>query len=254
MPRHRRSFTRSYRVKAAHLVIDEHRRVAEVARELDLNKNLLHTWVRDERWRMAEAREANSRRTDSNGGPPLSAPERAELVRLRATVAQQAKQIAFLEEASAYFAAAASKPSRLELIAAECTRRDVTRMAKLLGGVAGCCLVRSEPSESTQRKPFSHPSAVSLPLRARVLCAARGQGDVLHADGRTALTQIISLEVSCRLPLGTGGFAVEFHGQLGIVGVEDMFTERFSAGLEQCAERAGFRFDVALASLTGPLA
>jgi transposase len=117
MPRHRRSFTPQYRAKAAHLVIDEHRRVAEVAGELDLNKNLLHTWVRDERWRMAEARQAAARRTDSDGGGPLSVQERAELGRLRATVAQQAKQIAFLEQVSAYFAAVASKARPLELIA-----------------------------------------------------------------------------------------------------------------------------------------
>src|SRR5437879_537652 len=119
MSRPRRSFTSRYRVKAAHLVIDEHRRVAEVARELDLNKNLLHTWVRDERWRMAEAREAAAR-TNSDGEGPLSAPERAELMWLRATVAAQAKQIAFLERVSAYFAAAASKARRIEPIAAQC--------------------------------------------------------------------------------------------------------------------------------------
>jgi transposase len=117
MPRQRRSFTPQYRVKAAHMVIDEHRRVVEVARELDLNKNLLYTWVCDERWRMADAREAAARWADSDGGQPLSAQERAELVRLRATVAQQAKQIAFLEQVSAYFAAAASKARPLELIA-----------------------------------------------------------------------------------------------------------------------------------------
>jgi hypothetical protein len=42
---------------------------------------------------------------DPGGGQPLSADERAELVRLRAQVAEQAKDIAFLEKASAYFAA-----------------------------------------------------------------------------------------------------------------------------------------------------
>ncbi|ORB82708.1 hypothetical protein B1987_01280 [Mycobacterium kansasii] len=76
-------------------------RVAEVARELDLHENLLHTWVRDERRRMAAA--GGAARPDPGG--PLSAEERAELVRLRAQVAEQAKDIAFLEKASAYFAA-----------------------------------------------------------------------------------------------------------------------------------------------------
>jgi transposase-like protein len=85
-------------------VIDGNRRVAEVARELDLHENLLHTWVRDERRRMAAA--GAGPRSDPVGGEPLSAEERAELIRLRAQVAEQAKDIAFLEKASAYFAAA----------------------------------------------------------------------------------------------------------------------------------------------------
>ena len=104
MPRPRRSYTPEYRVEAAHRVIDGNRRVAEVARELDLHENLLHTWVRDERRRMAAA--GAGVRPDPGGGEPLSAEERAELVRLRAQVAEQAKDIAFLEKASAYFAAA----------------------------------------------------------------------------------------------------------------------------------------------------
>lgn len=132
MPRPRRSFTPQYRVKAAHMVIDEHRRVAEVARELDVHKNLLYTWVRDERWRLAEAREAAARRMDSDGGQPLSVQERAELVRLRATVVQQAKQIAFLEQVSAYFATTASKATLLEIIAAACVHHDVTLTDGLL--------------------------------------------------------------------------------------------------------------------------
>ncbi|MCV7386100.1 transposase [Mycolicibacter sp. MYC123] len=133
MPPRRRSFTPEYRAKAAHMVIDGHRRVAEVARELDLHKDLLYTWVRDERWRMAKVRSTDTQWTDPTAGQPLSVQERAELVRLRATVAQQAKEIAFLEEASAHFAAAASKVSRFhELMPAECVCRDVNRIAELL--------------------------------------------------------------------------------------------------------------------------
>ena len=104
MSRPRRSFTPEYRVEAAHRVIDGARRVAEVARELDLNENLLHRWVRDERRRIAAA--GGGLRSDPVGGEPLSADERAELVRLRAQVAEQVKDILFLEKASAYFAAA----------------------------------------------------------------------------------------------------------------------------------------------------
>ena len=103
MPRGRRSFTAEYKVEAAHRVIDGDRRVAEVARELDLHENLLHTWVRDERRRMAAA--AGGKVPDPGGGEHLSSAERAELVRLRARVNEQAKDIAFLEKVSAYFAA-----------------------------------------------------------------------------------------------------------------------------------------------------
>jgi transposase len=98
MPRRRRSFTPEHRVKAAHLVIDAHRRVAEVARELDMGTSLLHTWVRDERWRMSKVRGADARMLDTPGGQPVSAQQLAELLRLRATVTQQAKEIAFLKE------------------------------------------------------------------------------------------------------------------------------------------------------------
>lgn len=102
MSRPRRSFSPEYRVEAAHRVIDGNRRVAEVARELDLNDNVLHRWVRDERRRMAAA---GSNGTDYGGEEQLSSAERAELVQLRALVAEQSKDITFLKKASAYFAA-----------------------------------------------------------------------------------------------------------------------------------------------------
>jgi len=76
---------------------------------------------------MAEARKAATPATDSDGQRSLSESERAELVVLRATVVQQAKQIAFLEQVSAYFAAAASKARPLERIAAQCARFTATK-------------------------------------------------------------------------------------------------------------------------------
>jgi transposase len=107
MPRPRRSYSPEYRVEAAHRVIDSGRSVREIARELDVHENLLHKWVREERRRMAAAGQVGGggRQPDDSGGQQLSADERAELVRLRAKVAEQAKDIAFLEKASAYFAA-----------------------------------------------------------------------------------------------------------------------------------------------------
>ncbi|WP_435592792.1 transposase [Nocardia sp. bgisy118] len=105
MPRPRRSYSPEYRVEAAHRVIDSGRPVREIARELDVHENLLHKWVREERRRMAAAGQTGGRALDDGGGQPLSADERAELVRLRAKVAEQAKDIVFLEKASAYFAA-----------------------------------------------------------------------------------------------------------------------------------------------------
>lgn len=89
-------------MEAAHRVIDGNRRVAEVAVELNVHENQLHKWVADERRRMAAA--AGGRVRDPVGDKQLSVDERAELVRLRAKVAEQAKDIAFLEKASAYFA------------------------------------------------------------------------------------------------------------------------------------------------------
>src|SRR3954454_19180790 len=103
MPRGRRSFSPEYRVEAAHRVIDGNRRVAEVARELDLHENLLHKWVADERRRMAAAGGGGG--PEPGGGEPLSVGERAEVVRLRPQVAEKSKNIALLEKASAYLAA-----------------------------------------------------------------------------------------------------------------------------------------------------
>ena len=99
----RRLFTPEYRVEAAHRVIDGNRPVAEVALELNLHENLLHKWVSDERRRMAAATGGGGQ--DPGDGEQLSADGHAELVRLRAMVAEQSKDIAFLKKASAYFAA-----------------------------------------------------------------------------------------------------------------------------------------------------
>jgi transposase len=70
-------------------------------RELNLHENLLAKWVRAERLRDGVV-------TDVRHAPPdgeLTASERAELVRLRAEVAEKDRDITFLKRVSAYFAA-----------------------------------------------------------------------------------------------------------------------------------------------------
>jgi hypothetical protein len=107
---------------------------------------------------MAAAHGADACGMDSDGGQLLSAEERAELVPLRATVARQAKHIAFPRKSLGVLCGAASKVSRIELIAAECASHDVTRMAELLGvstsGYHTHLHARSvsEPSPRVQRR------------------------------------------------------------------------------------------------------
>lgn len=97
MSRTRRSFTTEYKVEAAHRVIDSGRTIAKVAGELGLKEALLGRWVADERRRV----EAAAARNDE----PLTPAERTELTRLRRQFIEQEKDIAFLKNASAYFAA-----------------------------------------------------------------------------------------------------------------------------------------------------
>ncbi|PBA38673.1 hypothetical protein CKJ63_26055 [Mycobacterium avium] len=78
MRRTRRSFTPEYRFTAAHRVIDGKERVVDVARELNVNDSVLHTWVRDERWRMSA--DSAGRLQGDPSGEPLLPKERAELV------------------------------------------------------------------------------------------------------------------------------------------------------------------------------
>jgi transposase len=92
----RRRFTLEFRTDAAHRVIDTGRSVKDVARELSILENSLSKWVRDERRRLETI--------EGSIGEPLSASERAELLRLRRQVAEQDKDLAFLGKAAAYFA------------------------------------------------------------------------------------------------------------------------------------------------------
>ena len=79
----RRRFTAECKIEAAHRVVNSGRSIAQVARDLPLNEVTLGNWVREER-----------RRLDALAGThaePLSATERAELLRLRKQVAEQEK-------------------------------------------------------------------------------------------------------------------------------------------------------------------
>ena len=93
----RRKFTLEFKVEAAHRVIDSGRSAREVAHDLSIDESLLSRWVRDERRRVESA--------EASGDVPLTAAERAELLRLRRQVAEQEKDLAFLGKAAAYFAA-----------------------------------------------------------------------------------------------------------------------------------------------------
>ena len=104
---HKKIIHAEYRVEAAHRVIDSGRTIVEMARDLGVGEQLLGRWVKDER-----VRQAAVAAVPDVPDTPLTETERAELVRLRRKVTDQARQfeeqerdVAFLKEASAYFAA-----------------------------------------------------------------------------------------------------------------------------------------------------
>ena len=71
----RRSFTEEYRDEAVKFVIDGHRSIAEVARNIGVHEMTLGKWVK-------KARDARQAATTPD--EPLSESERMELIRLRA--------------------------------------------------------------------------------------------------------------------------------------------------------------------------
>jgi transposase len=74
------------------LVVDGHRPVREVARELDVNHETLRNWV------------AALRRERAAPGGPVSADERAEIARLRRRVAELELEKEILKKAAVFFA------------------------------------------------------------------------------------------------------------------------------------------------------
>lgn len=92
VPEHRRRFSPEFREEAVRLVIDSHRPIAEVARELGIHDGTLGNWV------------ASYRREHAGEEPELSVSERARLRELERVNQELKMENEFLKKAAAYFA------------------------------------------------------------------------------------------------------------------------------------------------------
>jgi transposase len=90
--RKRREYTDEFKAGAVRLVLDEGKRVADIARDLDLTPSSLAGWVKQ------------ARADRSNGATGLTTEEREELVRLRKEVRRLEMERAILKKAAAFFA------------------------------------------------------------------------------------------------------------------------------------------------------
>ena len=111
MARNQRHYDHEYKVQAVKLA-QEMGSIAAAARELGISKNTLYTWIK-------QVREG-----DLDIGPGAHTPQSAmtlneEVIQLRKLVKEQEKEIrrikkenAFLEEASAFFAASRLKSAK----------------------------------------------------------------------------------------------------------------------------------------------
>ena len=88
----RRQFTEEYKAQAVAFVIDDHRPIAEVARNIGVHEMTLGKWVK-------KAKEAGN-----SPEKPLDGSERAELDRLRAENAELKMQVAFAKKVATWFA------------------------------------------------------------------------------------------------------------------------------------------------------
>lgn len=90
--RARRQYTEEFKAGAVRLVLDEGKKVADVARDLDLTPSALGGWVK-------------RARADRDGGKSgLTSDERAELVRLRKELRVAKMERDILGKAVAFFA------------------------------------------------------------------------------------------------------------------------------------------------------
>ena len=88
----RRSFTEEYKAQAVAFVIDDHRPVAEVARNIGVHEMTLGKWVKKAKDSVQPA------------DKPLDTSERAELERLRAENTELQMQVEFAKKVATWFA------------------------------------------------------------------------------------------------------------------------------------------------------
>lgn len=90
--RPRRRYDDEFKAQAVRLVLDEGQSVSAIARDLDLTRTALHTWV-------------ERARADRSGGKTgLTTAERDELVRLRKALRIAEEERDILKKATAFFA------------------------------------------------------------------------------------------------------------------------------------------------------
>jgi transposase len=93
--RSRRQYSDEYKSEAVRLANDSGKPVTQVARELGVNANVLHRWMREER----EAQAAGKTRSGVKA-------EQEEIARLRRELARVTQERDFLKRAAAFFAKA----------------------------------------------------------------------------------------------------------------------------------------------------
>ena len=94
MARPRKTYTAEFKVQAVRMVTDQKLSVAEAARRLGINENLLRLWKKA----------FLDRGTDAFPGHGCLSPADEELHRLRAEVARLRAERDLLKKAAAYFA------------------------------------------------------------------------------------------------------------------------------------------------------
>jgi transposase len=88
----RRRFTEEYKTQAVAFVIDDHRSIAEVARNIGVHELTLGKWVK------------KAKESDDSTEKPLTDSERAELERLRAENVELKMQVEFAKKVATWFA------------------------------------------------------------------------------------------------------------------------------------------------------